>query len=114
MDNFANMPAYLMILRSPTRLYPRTRCPVARHFLMEAHEVTDLLEARRRRGEAYLEFLRGASMSCGLDELPRGGEDKQSALAEDEVYYVGRGRARIQVKGEDRYVPPGSVVVVPA
>src|SRR2546426_52794 len=32
MDNFANMPAYLMILRSPTRLYPRTRCPVARHF----------------------------------------------------------------------------------
>src|SRR5207245_11698411 len=112
MDNFANMPAYLMILRSPTRLYPRTRCPVARHFGMEAHEVTDLLEARRRRGEAYLEFLRVASMSCGLYELPRGGEDKQSVHAEDEVYYVVRGRARIRVRGEDREVRPGSVVLV--
>src|SRR3989449_8254507 len=108
------MPAYLMILRSPTRLYPRTRCPVARHFGMEAHEVTDLLEARRRRGEAYLEFLRVASMSCGLYELPRGGEDKQSVHSEDEVYYVVRGRARIRVRGEDREVRPGSVVFVPA
>jgi len=52
---------------------------------MEAHEVTDLLEARRRRGEAYLEFLRVASMSCGLYELPRGGEDKQSVHAEDRM-----------------------------
>ncbi len=81
---------------------------------MEAHEVTDLLEARRRRGEAYLEFLRVASMSCGLYELPRGGEDKQSVHAEDEVYYVVRGRARIRVRGEDREVRPGSVVFVPA
>src|SRR2546426_11899339 len=81
---------------------------------MEAHEVTDLLEARRRRGEAYLEFLRVASMSCGLYELPRGGEDKQSAHAEDGVYYVVRGRARIRVRGEDREVRPGSIVFVPA
>src|SRR5213593_942175 len=80
---------------------------------MEAHEVTDLLEARRRRGEAYLEFLRVASMSCGLYELPRGGEDKQSPHAEDEVYYVVRGRARIRVRGEDREVRPGSFVFVP-
>ena len=53
---------------------------------MDAHEVTDLLEARRRRGESYLEFLRVASMSCGLYELARGAEDKQTPHAEDEVY----------------------------
>src|SRR3989475_2503124 len=88
--------------------------PGSEAFLMEAHEVTDLLEARRRRGEAYLEFLRVASMSCGLYELARGGEHKQSAHAEDEVYYVVRGRARIRVRGEDREVRPGSVVFVPA
>src|SRR2546430_17420941 len=87
--------------------------PGAEAFGMEAHEVTDLLEARRRRGEAYLEFLRVASMSCGLYELPRGGEDKQSAHAEDEGYYVVRGRARIRVRGEDCVVRPGTVVFVP-
>src|SRR2546427_8625582 len=74
---------------------------------MDAHEVTDLLEARRRRGESYLEFLRVASMSCGLYELPRGAEDKQTPHAEDEVYYVVRGRARIRVRSEDREVRPG-------
>ncbi len=81
---------------------------------MDAHEVTDLLEARRRRGESYLEFLRAASMSCGLYELARGAEDKQIPHAEDEVYYVVRGRARIRVRSEDREVRPGSVVFVPA
>src|SRR5438034_332089 len=109
----AKRPAYLIIPRWPTRLYPGTHSPVARHS-MDAHEVTDLLEARRRRGEAYLEFLRVASMSCGLYELPRGAEDKQSAHAEDEVYYVVRGRARIRVRSDDREVRPGSVVFVPA
>src|SRR5437867_13144397 len=79
---------------------------------MDAHEVTDLLEARRRRGESYLEFLRVASMSCGLYELPRGAEDKQTPHAEDEVYYVVRGRARIRVRSEDREVRPGRVVFV--
>jgi mannose-6-phosphate isomerase-like protein (cupin superfamily) len=81
---------------------------------MDAHEVTDLLEARRRRGEPYLEFLRLASMSCGLYELPRGGVDSQSAHTEDEIYYVVRGRARIRVGSEDREVRQGSVVFVPA
>src|SRR3989442_12605578 len=87
--------------------------PGGEAFWMEAHEVTDLLEARRRRGEAYLEFLRVASMSCGLYELPRGGEDKQSVHAEDEGYYVVRGRARIRGRGEGREIPPRCVGVFP-
>ena len=81
---------------------------------MKAHELTDLLEARRRRGESYLEFLRAASMSCGLYELSRGATDPQSLHTEDEVYYVVRGRARIRVGSEDREVRPGSLVFVPA
>src|SRR5437867_678984 len=81
---------------------------------MEAHEVTDLLEARRRRGEAYLEFLRVASMSCGLYQLPRGGEDKQSVHAEDEVYYVVPGRARSRVGGEDCEGRPRGIGFGPA
>src|SRR3989441_356590 len=82
--------------------------PGGEAFGMEAHEVTDLLEARRRRGEAYLEFLRVASMSCGLYEIPRGGEDKESVPAEDGGYYVVRGRARSRGGGEGREGRPGS------
>src|SRR3989442_8289078 len=70
--------------------------PGGEAFWMEAHEVTDLLEARRRRGEAYLEFLRVASMSCGLYELPRGGEGQQSVHAPGAVHFCLRRRARIR------------------
>ena len=81
---------------------------------MLAHEVADLLDARRRGGERYWEFLRVPSMSCGVYELHRGSADPQSPHTEDEVYYVLRGRARIRVGSEDRNVRAGSVVFVPA
>ncbi len=82
--------------------------------LMQAHEVIDLLEARRRNAGPYVEFLRVPAISCGIYKLPRGGTDPQSPHAEDEVYYVLRGRARIRVGPEDRGVRPGSFIFVPA
>jgi len=81
---------------------------------MDVRETSDLLDARRRAGKPYLEFLRVPSMSCGLYELPKGGPDRQRPHSEDEVYYVIRGRAQIRVGSEDRTVRPGSVVFVPA
>jgi len=80
---------------------------------MEAFEIGDLMTRRAARGVAYLEFLRPASMSVALYHLPAGGEDGQRPHAEDEVYYVVRGRARVRVAGEDRAVEPGSLVFVP-
>src|SRR2546422_644359 len=68
MDNFANMPAYLMILRSPTRLYPRTRCPVARHF---GWKLTKSRISSRRAGDE----ARHPSSSCGSPTSSAAGAD---------------------------------------
>jgi len=81
---------------------------------MEAHEMTDLLNARRQADRSYFEFLRKASLSAGIYEIPAGARDTQSPHSEDEVYYVVRGRARVRVGAEDREVRPGSLIFVPA
>ena len=75
---------------------------------------TELRRERARANRAYLEFLREPAMSAGLYVLPAGGKDPQSPHAEDEVYVILRGRARIRLGEEDRPVVPGSVVYVPA
>ena len=82
--------------------------------LMDAFELTELIDAQRQTGRAYLEFLRRASLSMGVYVLPAGGVDLQSPHTEDEVYYVAGGRALIRVADEDRSVGPGSIVFVAA
>jgi quercetin dioxygenase-like cupin family protein len=86
----------------------------ARESAMEAFELQPLLDARRRANRPYLEFLRVPALSAGLYVLPAGGVDAQKPHAEDEVYYVIRGRARMHVGEEDRGVEAGSIVFVPA
>jgi mannose-6-phosphate isomerase-like protein (cupin superfamily) len=81
---------------------------------MEAFEYAELRETRRHSGKSYLEFLRHPSMSVGIYDLPAEGADPQQPHAEDEIYYVVRGRAQIHVDGEDRPVGPGSIVFVAA
>jgi mannose-6-phosphate isomerase-like protein (cupin superfamily) len=80
-------------------------------------QVFDIAEIARRReegGRPYLEFLRASDLSVGLYVLPAGGEDRQSAHTEDEVYYVVAGRARVRVGNEVGDVAAGSVVFVAA
>ena len=74
----------------------------------------ELAGRRAAQGRPYLEFLRVASLSAGLYVLPAGGVDPQSPHAEDEVYVVLRGRARVTVGGEVDEVRPGDTVYVPA
>ena len=81
---------------------------------MEAFELADIELRRRAHSTLYHEFLRRPSMSLGLYVLPAGGTDPQQPHAEDEVYLVLRGRAKIRVGSETRAVEPGSVVFVPA
>ena len=81
---------------------------------MDAFEIAELSARRKRGGRAYLEFLRVPTMSGGLYALPKAAKDPQSPHAEDEVYVVTGGRARIRVGSEDRDVQQGSVVFVPA
>jgi mannose-6-phosphate isomerase-like protein (cupin superfamily) len=79
--------------------------------------LTDVEAVERQRvtsGKSYLEFLRVASMSAGLYVLPVGDIDPQSSHAEDELYYVVRGRARFRSGEEHRTVGPGSLLFVAA
>ena len=79
---------------------------------MQTHELTQLISRRRDSNKPYLEFLKVPDLSMGLYVLPAGGTDPQSPHTEDEVYYVVRGRAKIQVADEDRAVQAGSIVYV--
>ena len=76
--------------------------------------IADADKRRQQSGKRYLEFLRVAAMSAGVYVLPAGGTDPQSPHKEDEMYYVVRGRARMQAGTEDQAVSEGSVIFVAA
>jgi mannose-6-phosphate isomerase-like protein (cupin superfamily) len=80
--------------------------------IMQAFELTQLIDRHSKNGKLYLEFLRVPDLSMGLYRLPKGGKDPQSPHTEDEVYCVVSGMAKIEVAGEDRNVQAGSVVYV--
>ncbi|HEX8186188.1 MAG TPA: cupin domain-containing protein [Blastocatellia bacterium] len=81
---------------------------------MKAFEISELIEERERRNRLYLEFLRVASLSAGVYELPAGASDPQQPHGEDEIYYVIGGRGFIKVGDESREVKPGSIIFVAA
>ena len=81
---------------------------------MAAFTLTDLLAQQAQNDEQYLEFLRVPALSMGLYVLPMGGVDGQQPHNEDEVYVVVRGRALINVAGEDQPVEPGRIIFVAA
>lgn len=62
----------------------------------------------------YLEFMRTASLSVGVYRLAAVASDPQQPHAEDEVYHVLEGEARLRVDGEDLTVRAGTVAFVGA
>jgi mannose-6-phosphate isomerase-like protein (cupin superfamily) len=71
------------------------------------------IEARREAsGELYVEFFRIPSMSAGIYALGVGAKDPQSPHREDEIYYVLRGRAAINIGGREYPVEPGATIFV--
>ncbi len=60
------------------------------------------------------EFLKAPGMSCAVYHLPRGCKDMQSPHAEDEIYIVLKGSARLSVNDEEQSVGPGTVLFVKA
>ncbi len=77
-------------------------------------EISELLKQQVENGKLYLEFLRVPAMSAGVYVLPVRGTDPQSPHKEDELYYVLRGRARMQVGSEDETVGAGTLIFVGA
>jgi mannose-6-phosphate isomerase-like protein (cupin superfamily) len=76
--------------------------------------VDDLDRRRAENGKLYLEFLRIPAMSVGVYVLPTNGADPQKPHRVDEMYYVVRGRARMQNGSEDAEVRAGSIIFVEA
>ena len=74
-------------------------------------EVSDL-ENQTTRERPYHEFLRISAMSAGVYVLPAGGVDRQRPHHEDEIYYVVRGKAEMQLGAERRAVKEGDVIFV--
>jgi mannose-6-phosphate isomerase-like protein (cupin superfamily) len=77
-------------------------------------QIDDLSRRRAGKKKLYLEFLRVPAMSAGVYVLPKGGADPQKPHREDEMYYVVRGRAQMQIGSEHAEVRAGSVVFVEA
>ncbi len=76
--------------------------------------IDELARARAEKGKLYLEFLRVPAMSVGVYVLPAGATDPQKPHHEDELYYVVRGRARMQTGSDHVEVVSGSVIFVEA
>ena len=76
-------------------------------------QIDDLLR-QRSKDQKYFEFLRVPAMSAGIYVLPKGGADLQKPHREDEMYYVVRGRAHMQIGPDHAEVRAGSIIFVEA
>lgn len=81
---------------------------------MHVWELDELEATRTAEGSLYHEFVSVPDLSGGLYILEAGATDPQSPHAEDELYVVMSGRARVTVGAEVRDVRPGTVIFVAA
>ena len=77
--------------------------------MFQLEEVIAEMSATKR---AWQEFLRVPALSLGIYRLRAGDTDNQQPHTEDEVYYVISGRAQFRAGGEERAVPPGTILFV--
>ena len=78
------------------------------------HDLPRIIEAHRKSGESWTEFLRVPALSMGVYVLKAGAVDPQEPHTEDEVYYIVEGRGMLRVGAEDHAFGPGSLLFVPA
>jgi mannose-6-phosphate isomerase-like protein (cupin superfamily) len=76
--------------------------------------IDELNRRRAQDNKLYMEFLRVPAMSAGVYVLSKGGTDPQRPHREDEMYYVVRGRAQMQIGADHAEVHAGSVIFVEA
>ena len=82
--------------------------------MAELTRISDLVKDGPVGARRFVEFSRAKDLSCGFYLLPADGEDHQSPHTEDEVYYVVRGRGRLESASGTHEVAPGDTVFVPA
>jgi mannose-6-phosphate isomerase-like protein (cupin superfamily) len=80
---------------------------------MEAFDFEDQVGRLPAGRDGFDHFFSAERLSLTVVRWLAGTVDDQTPHAEDEVYYVVRGRALITVAGEIAPVSPGSIVYVP-
>ncbi|MEQ8660402.1 MAG: cupin domain-containing protein [Gammaproteobacteria bacterium] len=86
----------------------------ADHADWEVFRVPELIEKVAGNAPRIHEFLNRPSLSGIVYHLPVGCRDLQAPHAEDEVYVVLEGRARLDVDGREHTIGPGHVLFVRA
>lgn len=79
---------------------------------MNIFSLSEITSHRDRSSRLFLEFLRSDSLSAGLYELKSGSEDPQTPHAEDEIYYIIRGRGMIRIDNDHQAVGPGNIIFI--
>jgi len=80
---------------------------------VDVFQIDDVLGALPRDRDDFVHFFAAERLSLTVVRWLAGTVDDQTPHAEDEVYYVVRGRAAITVAGETAPVAAGSIVYVP-
>ncbi len=81
---------------------------------MDVWDLDELEAARTASGRLYHEFISVPDLSGGLYVLEVGATDPQSPHAEDELYVVMSGSAKVRVGDEVSPIAAGSVIFVAA
>jgi mannose-6-phosphate isomerase-like protein (cupin superfamily) len=80
----------------------------------QVFDFEELAKENLKTTRTFLPFLIGESLSPGVYDLAVQGIDGQSPHGSDEVYYVVKGQAVIEVDGESMPVQAGSIIFVKA
>ena len=80
----------------------------------QVFKIPELIEKVAGSEPRIYEFLKKRSMSCMVYRLPVGCRDLQAPHAEDEVYVVLEGKARLKIGETEHEIGPGYILFVRA
>jgi quercetin dioxygenase-like cupin family protein len=78
----------------------------------QVYPLEELRQKLTDSNDLYIEFLRIEAMSAGLYALSANATDPQTPHNQDEIYYVIKGQATIEIAGTPHEVKPGSTIFV--
>jgi len=78
------------------------------------YELPQLISELEKEGGYFLDFLKIRDLEAGIIVLHPGENDTQEPHSEDELYYVIKGKASMELGEKEIRVKGGSIVFVPA
>jgi mannose-6-phosphate isomerase-like protein (cupin superfamily) len=114
---------FVLCISAQNALAPNTPDPGAQDkaptqspkpIAMKVWNIEDVIAKHRAAKRSYTRFFRVPSTDCGIYTLPKGGKDNQTPHANDELYYVVKGKAKLQCDGKKVDLKPGSLVFIGA